>query len=144
MYFHSKFNYKARGTAILIKQGIPFDVTKTISDINGHFIIVVGKLYGTPVVLANIYGPNWDDVQFFSGLIAALPDPNINQLILGGDFNGVLHLTGPILDQTVPYPNQQQLLIPLHSPTTYLTLGGEIILMPNNTPSLQCTIPIRG
>ena len=31
-------------SAILIKKGIPFNATKIISDVNGHFIIAIDKL----------------------------------------------------------------------------------------------------
>ena len=49
-------------------------------------------LFSTQVILANLYGPNWDDAQFFSNLIVTLPDLNSPHLILGGDFNCVLIL----------------------------------------------------
>ena len=62
----------------------------------------MGKLFSKPVVLANIYGPNWDDSLFFSKLNSILPDLNSHQLILGGDFNCVLHVQ---LDKLRPRPN---------------------------------------
>ena len=49
-----------------------------------------GKLFATPVILANVFGPNWDNPQFFSRFIAKLQDINSHQLVLGGDFNCVL------------------------------------------------------
>ena len=89
--YHSRFNYKARGTAILIRKGIPFEHSEVISDANGRYIFVVGKLFNTPVILANIYGPNGDNAQFFLNFFSTLPDLNSYKLILGGDFNCVLH-----------------------------------------------------
>lgn len=89
--YHSRFNYKARGTAILIRKGIPFEHSEVISDANGRYIVVMGKLFNTPLILANIYGPNWDDAQFFCNFFSTLPDLNSYKLILGGDFNCVLH-----------------------------------------------------
>ena len=83
--------------AILIKRGTPFVPSQVISDTNGRYIIVSGKLFGTPIILANVYGPNWDNPQFFSRLIAKLPDINSHHLILGGDFNCVLD---PVLDRS--------------------------------------------
>lgn len=62
-----------------------------------RYIIVSGKLFGKPIILANINGPNWDNPQFFSRLIAELPDINSHHLILGGDFNCVLD---PVLDRS--------------------------------------------
>lgn len=96
----------ARGAAILIRKdmngmpfldGIPFMSLSTLSDPRGRYVIATGTLYGTRLALANVYGPNWDDPLFFSNFLAALPDPNNYQLILGGDFNCVLH---PLLDRS--------------------------------------------
>lgn len=58
--FHSNFNCKSRGTAIIINKNIPFTTSDIISDPNGRSIIVTGKIYNTLVALANIYAPNYD------------------------------------------------------------------------------------
>lgn len=89
-FFHSHFRAKARGTAILIDRSIPFEPSNIISDRNGRFIIVSGKLYNKAVTLANVYAPNSDDVLFFNNFLSQLPDLNSHALILGGDFNCVL------------------------------------------------------
>ncbi len=85
--FHSTFQAKARGVAILINKDISFIPSDTIADSSGHYIIVTGQLYNTKVILANIYAPNFDDAQFFDRLIKTLPDLNSHLLIMGGDFN---------------------------------------------------------
>ena len=95
--FCSNYGARARGVAILIKRGTPFTPSRVIKDANGRYIIVSGKLFGTPIILANVYGPNWDNPQFFSQFIAKLPDINSHHLIIGGDFNCVLD---PILDRS--------------------------------------------
>lgn len=59
--FHSNFKSKARGVAIILSKNIQFVVTNVEADAAGRFLIVVGHLYGLPVILANIYAPNWDD-----------------------------------------------------------------------------------
>lgn len=64
--FHSEFNSKVRGTAIVINRTLPFVASKVDADPAGRFIIVVGQLYGFPLILANVYAPNWDDPDFFS------------------------------------------------------------------------------
>lgn len=43
--FHSQFDNKTRGAAILIKKNVPFNMSETIVDNNGRYIIVVGTLY---------------------------------------------------------------------------------------------------
>lgn len=101
--YHSKYNSKARGVAILVSKNVPFTCTNVISDSNGRYIIVSGKIYNTAVILINIYAPNWDDSHFFSKLIELIPDVNNHQLILGGDWNCVLQ---PSLDRSKIHPNK--------------------------------------
>lgn len=89
--FHSDFNCKSQGVAILLHGNVQFVKSHVISDKNGRYIIVQEKLYGIPVVLVNIYAPNWDNMQFFTALFSSLPDLNSHKLILGGNLNCVLN-----------------------------------------------------
>lgn len=98
-FFHSNFHSKSRGTAILIKNNVCFNASKVEADSAGRYIIVVGRLNNTPVVLANIYAPNWDDSTFFTGLFSRIPNIDTHHLILGGDLNCVL---SPSLDRSSP------------------------------------------
>lgn len=41
-------------------------------------MIVAGKLLNKPVILANIYAPNWDDEAFIKSFFSALPEVNSN------------------------------------------------------------------
>lgn len=91
--FHSSFKSEARGVAIVLSKNIHFVATSVESDPDGRFLIVVGHLYGLPVILANIYAPNWDDHLFFSNFFSKLPNMVTHHLILGGDFNCVLSST---------------------------------------------------
>lgn len=100
-HFHSTFQAKARGVSILINHNIPFEHHNVISDTNGRYIIVSGKLYNTMVVLANVYAPNVDDVGFLNGFFSSLPDLSSYSLILGGDFNCWLN---PVLDRSSSNP----------------------------------------
>lgn len=88
--FHSQFNYKSRGVAILIHKKIPFHVSKTILDPNGRYVIVVGKLFQLSLVLVNIYGPNFDDDIFFKKILSTIPNLDSHHLIMSGDYNLVL------------------------------------------------------
>ena len=56
-------------------------------------------LYQTPVLLVNVYAPNWDDVNFMDVLFFSLPNLNTHCLIFGGDLNCVLN---PALDRPSP------------------------------------------
>ena len=88
--FHSKFDAKFRGTAILIHRDVQFVQSKVLSGSDGRYIIVQGHLFNIPVILACVYAPNWDNAKFFSDLFSLLPDMNSHNLILGGDLNTVL------------------------------------------------------
>ncbi|KAJ0022356.1 hypothetical protein NQD34_009846 [Periophthalmus magnuspinnatus] len=99
--FHSMFQAKARGVSILISQDIPFEPHNVLSDNNGRYIILSGKLYNILVVLVNVYVPNVDDAEFFKRLFSLLPDLNTYHLILGGDLNCWLD---PTLDRSSGNP----------------------------------------
>ena len=88
--FHSNFNSKARGVAILIGKSIQFSASKVISDKNGRYLIVTGTLFHIPILLVNIYAPNFDDPQFMNKLFERLPSLNNSLLIVGGDMNCVI------------------------------------------------------
>lgn len=75
--FHSQFNCKTRGTAILIRKNVQF----------------------TPSNVASIYAPNWDDHSFFNSVISLIPNLDSHSLILGGDLNCVID---PVLDRSSP------------------------------------------
>ena len=84
--FHSTFNSKARGVAILIHRRTQFIPTSSISDPNGRYLIVTGTIQRTPVLLVNVYAPNFDAL-------------NTHRLIFGGDLNCVIN---PELDRSSP------------------------------------------
>ncbi len=102
--YHSSFSSKARGTAILVHKSVPLSVSKVISDPNGRFNIVTGKIFGSTLTLANVYGPNWDNEDFYKNFLFSLPDLVSSQLILGGDFNCCLD---PSLDRSSKKPPSQ-------------------------------------
>lgn len=64
--FHSSFQARARGVAILINMNVPFISNYIISDKNARYIVVVGTLCNKNVTLANFYAPNFDDVGFLN------------------------------------------------------------------------------
>lgn len=90
---HSTFSCKARGTAILIRKGIPFLQKKTITDKEGRYVIVIGEIQNTSLTLVNIYAPNIDSPIFFQKVFAI----SQTNLVIGGDFNAVLD---PYLDRS--------------------------------------------
>lgn len=97
--FHSAFNSKSRGAAILINKRTQFLPDQIISDPHGRYVIVSGKLYQTSVVLVNVYAPNWDNPNFMTSLFSKIPNLDTHRLILGGDLNLVID---PKLDRSHP------------------------------------------
>lgn len=95
--FHSKFSERARGAAILIRRNVPFELSHSIEDPNGRFVIVSGGLCGLPVVMACVYAPTWDDDKFMSKFFSSLPKVDDHYLIIGGDFNLI---QDPALDRS--------------------------------------------
>lgn len=86
-FFHSSFQKKARGTAILIHKRIPFTASSVLADPSGRYVIVIGTLFHLNVILSNIYAPNYDDPLFFSQVFGRISCLNSHLLIVGGDFN---------------------------------------------------------
>lgn len=95
--FHSSFNSKSRGVSILIDKKIQFSASNIISDTQGRYVIVEGTLLQTPVLLVNVYAPNFDDVGFANRLLSSLPSLDTRLMILGGDLNTVI---SPTLDRS--------------------------------------------
>ncbi len=95
--FHSNFDSRSRGVAILINKTVHFSIDNVISDMNGRYVIVKGKIPQTPVVLANVYAPNFDNAHFAQDLLSKLPALNTHLLIFGGDLNCVID---PDLDKS--------------------------------------------
>uniref|UniRef100_A0AAR2LS66 exodeoxyribonuclease III n=1 Tax=Pygocentrus nattereri TaxID=42514 RepID=A0AAR2LS66_PYGNA len=100
--YHSGSGGTFRGVAILLHRNIQFVESKAITDKNGRYLIIQEKLFNLPVILANIYAHNWDNAQFFKDVFSLLPQLDTHSLILGGDFNCVLHQS---LDRSSPRTN---------------------------------------
>lgn len=97
--FHSSFNSRSRGTAILVHKKLQFSPEQIIPDPNERYIIVVGKLLQTPVILVCSYAPNWDCPHFMTALFSLIPCLDSYHLIFGGDLNLVID---PTLDKSNP------------------------------------------
>lgn len=110
--FHSSFNSKARGVAILISKSVPFTLTNTISDKDGRYLIVSGTLFRVPVLLVNVYAPNFDNPCFMNKLFEKLPSLSDCFLIFGGDMNCAID---PQLDRSKPGPTRSGMAKALHN-----------------------------
>ena len=104
--FHSQFNCKGRGVAILIHKKIPFAVSNAILDPNGRYVMVVGEMFQLRLMLVNIYGPNFDDDNFFKKMLSLIPNLDSHHLIMSGDYNLVIDSVRDRSSQSVPRPSK--------------------------------------
>jgi exonuclease III len=88
IFSHGKNNSK--GVSILFEKDVGQEIHSSLIDLNGRYIILDVTIEGRRITLANIYGPNEDDPNFFLEIIKLIEDiPNDNRII-GGDFNCIL------------------------------------------------------
>lgn len=71
--YQSLFSTRARGVAIIKKNAL-FDQRCTVRNPNGRFITVSGTFNCVPVMLINVYGPNFDNPAFFQTVLNRIPD----------------------------------------------------------------------
>ena len=116
--FHSSFNSRSRGTAILLHKRLQFSSERIISDTNRRYIIVVGVLLQTPVIMVCVYAPNWCCPNFMTSLFSLIPSLDSHHLILGGDLNLVVN---PTLDLSKP-----KILTPSSTARALMTLVDQI------------------
>lgn len=93
----SSYSSYARGTAILIKKGTPFLLTGNLTDPQGRYVILWGRLGGDSITLANCYGPNIDTPEFFTVLWGKVMALGSTHIVWGGDFNVALN---PCMDRS--------------------------------------------
>ena len=90
VYFNHGSN-DSKGVCILIKNNVDFEIQKVTRDTEGRFIQVCGMLQNKSVSISNVYGPNRDDVKFFTDIQEKLETDESDYSIIGGDFNCILN-----------------------------------------------------
>lgn len=78
---------KRAGVAILISHLCPIQVTNSILDPNGRYVILQTVYQGIPLILCNVYVPNVAQIGFLNTLFTKLSKLPPSALIVGGDFN---------------------------------------------------------
>lgn len=68
-----------------------FNTLSNTADSLGCYIIATGLFVNRPVILANLYVPNWDNDQFFPDLLYSLHNLDSHYSILGGNLNCCLY-----------------------------------------------------
>lgn len=88
-YFASN-NSISRGVAILFNNTFEFKIKKVIRDIYGNYIFITVEMKGEDYLIANIYGPNRDNPEFYERLNTIIKNFSCANIILTGDWNLVL------------------------------------------------------
>ena len=82
---------RSKGLAILLKNNLNYDLIKTYQDPHGRFLFLEIKVKNSCLTIANIYGPNVDDFDFFRNMFVKLNDFSKNEILMGEDFNVILN-----------------------------------------------------
>ena len=88
-YIHGR-KTNARGVAILFRKNFDFTVTDVTTDTDGNSLQIQFEAFNMKFNILNIYGPNSDNPNFFSGVEKAVLKSAVDYNIICGDFNLVL------------------------------------------------------
>ena len=80
----------SRGVLIWIRDGIELKCLEVMRDQCGRYILVKFEFGKQIYLVANVYGPNKDDPEFFYEFFQKIHAMTHDHLIIGGDFNTVL------------------------------------------------------
>jgi exonuclease III len=87
-YAHGTSN--SRGVAILFRPQLNINVIKNIRKSDGRLLLLELTVGEKNILLANIYGPNDDNLELFQNICSDITDMECLDMIIGGDFNLVL------------------------------------------------------
>ncbi len=94
---HINANLDNRGTAILIKSSINYEVIDQFRDIENNYILILIKIDAKEYLLGSIYGPNHDseaDRAWYKKLFETIHDikrrRHLLTILVAGDFNTIL------------------------------------------------------
>ena len=88
--FFSSYTTMSRGVMILLNNNFEQKVKKVKKDKNGNYIILGIEIQGKDITLANIYGPNEDNPNFYENLKRNIADFENENVIICGDWNLIL------------------------------------------------------
>lgn len=88
--FFSSYTTMSRGVMILLNNNFEQKVKKVKTDKNGNYIILDIEIQGKDITLANIYGPNEENPNFYENLIKNIADFENENVIVCGDWNLIL------------------------------------------------------
>lgn len=95
VYSSSHVSGRRRGVAILLAGGQNYEHLSRISDTEGRFVMIIGKLEGTLITLLNVYSPPGSNWEFYRKIFDLMATKSQGPVFCGGDLN--VHLI-PKLD----------------------------------------------
>ena len=85
--FQANGQEKKAGVAILISDKIDFKKKIIKRDLEGHFIILKGKIHQENITIVNIYAPNTGAPKYIKKILEDFKKYMDNNTIILGDFN---------------------------------------------------------
>jgi hypothetical protein len=76
---------------ILLRDNFEQKVEATHVDENGNYILLDIVMYEKRITLANIYGPNGDNPEFYENIFKKIRDINNDYTVIGGDWNMIIN-----------------------------------------------------
>lgn len=73
-YYRDTVTKRPRGVAIGFASGIRFVLEDRLTDPEGRFLFLKGKLGDEEYTLANVYAPNKNPMKYLKGILAKLGD----------------------------------------------------------------------
>uniref|UniRef100_A0A803JJM6 exodeoxyribonuclease III n=1 Tax=Xenopus tropicalis TaxID=8364 RepID=A0A803JJM6_XENTR len=95
VFFSNNPTKKATGVITMLHRDLPYTHKETLTDKEGRFLIVKGKLAELKCTIANVYVPNQGQIIFLRQFLEILENFAEGLIILGGDFNLTLN---PLID----------------------------------------------
>lgn len=82
---------RAKEVAIGFAKVTKFSLTDRMTDPEGRYLFLKGKLGDKTLTLANVYCPNKNSISFLNQVLSRLMDFKTGEVILAGDFNFCLN-----------------------------------------------------
>ena len=88
--YHSCYTNRSRGVAIMVNHTLHHELIDFQKTECGNCLIITCKIGTRTYLLANIYGPNEDNPNFYLSLRSCIESCHTDHIILAGDFNFVM------------------------------------------------------
>ena len=83
----------SKGVMILMRENPNVEITDVkTNEEEGRTLFVTANIYGVETLLVNIYAPNEDDAKFYDNLFTVISEYNLQNTVIGGDYNLVQDL----------------------------------------------------